>query len=87
MTITLPEEWRSRIEERAKANGFHSVSEYVMRLVEGETEFSRSSRTPRNREELESMLDEGMKGPILTLTEVFWEKHQKRLDRDDGDSV
>lgn len=88
MTITLPDEWRERLENRAKRAGAASVEEYLLDLVEDaerEEEFLASlpgppELTPRNREELERMLEEGMNsGPPIRVTPEFWEERRRVL--------
>lgn len=90
MTITLPEEWRERLEARARINGFTSVEEYLLSLAQAEEiegdPFTDSvgppEITPRSREELERMLDEGMNsGPPIRVTPEFWEERRKELAR------
>jgi hypothetical protein len=89
MTITLPDEWRGRLEARAQINGFASIEDYLLNLAEAEaTEDVLSpdsagppELTPRSREELERMLDEGMNsGPVIRATPEFWEERRRVLE-------
>lgn len=89
MTVTLPDEWRARIEARAKLHGYSSVADYFLSLVEDEEKeaeyFARlpgpPELTPRNRGELEAMLDAGLdSGPPLRVTAEFWADMQRRLE-------
>jgi hypothetical protein len=90
MTITLPDEWRGRLEALAKSRGFVTVDECLLDLLQDlacEAEaFPKSSEvidsqlTPRNRAELEAMLDEGMKsGCIVEADEAFWAERRRVL--------
>jgi hypothetical protein len=90
MTISLPDEWRERLEARARANGFASVEDYLLSLAQAEEleddtidgTPGPSELTPRNREELERMLDEGMKsGPVIRVTPEFWDERRRELER------
>lgn len=88
MTITLPDEWRERLESGAKRTGAASVEKYLLDLVEEaerEEEFlahlpGPPELTPRNRDELERMLEEGMNsGPPIRVTPEFWEERRRIL--------
>jgi Arc/MetJ-type ribon-helix-helix transcriptional regulator len=89
MTITLPDEMREELERKAQAAGFASVDEYILERVlqafaqDSETpDYPLSELTPRTREELERMLDEGMNsGPPIRVTPEFWEERRKELER------
>lgn len=88
MTITLPEEVAVRVEALAKRYGYPSATEYLVQLVE-EAELEALAAdlpgppglTPRNREELEKMLEEGMNsGPPVRVTPEFWEERRRVLE-------
>jgi predicted kinase len=88
MTITLPDEWRERLENAAKRTGYTSVEEYILSLAEdaeNEDEFLANlpgppQLTPRSREELERMLDEGVNsGPPIVADAAFWEERKRLL--------
>lgn len=89
MTITFPDGVGERIEAIAKRHGFASAAEYLMSLVE-EAEIEAAARadatgpsslTPRNREELEKMLDESVaSGPSIRVTPEFWEERRRALE-------
>jgi antitoxin ParD1/3/4 len=89
MTITLPDEMREELERKAQVMGFASVDEYILeRVLQAFAQDSEmpdhplSKLTPRNREELERMLDEGMNsGPPIRVTPEFWEERRKELER------
>lgn len=88
MTITLPDEIAGRVEALAKRQGFASATEYLLSLVE-EAELEAAARadatgpsalTPRSREELEQMLDEGMaSGDPVEADAAFWAERQRVL--------
>ncbi|MBA4190827.1 MAG: hypothetical protein C0467_22805 [Planctomycetaceae bacterium] len=87
MTITLPDELRDELERKAKASGFATVDEYALNLVienmaedvEG-PDVAHSRLTPRNRAELEAMLDEGMNsGGDVIADNAFWAERQRVL--------
>ncbi|MCE9564785.1 MAG: hypothetical protein K8U57_22355 [Planctomycetes bacterium] len=85
MTITLPEEWRERLENRAKLNRFASVEEYLLSLAEAEEQESNHSGppeiSPQNRAELDAMLGVGMaSGPPVRVTSEFWEERRRVLE-------
>lgn len=89
MTITLPDGVAERIETIAKQHGYSSAADFLMSLVdEAEKEATTISElpgplelTPRNREELEKMLDEGMNsGPPIRVTPEFWEERRRVLE-------
>jgi hypothetical protein len=82
MTITLPDEMRDELERKAKAAGFATVAEYLLSLVpraNGEGAATEDAAgppelCPKNRAELEAMLDAGMvSGPPIRMTPEFWE--------------
>ena len=87
MTITLPEAMTERVAALARRHGFASPTDYLVRLVEdaeAETDFDDRAGppelSPRNREELERMLDEGMaSGPPIRVTPEFWEERKRVL--------
>lgn len=88
MTITLPDELRDELERKARAAGFITVTEYVVSLVtEDERETEEVDETgppgvsPRNRAELEAMLDAGLaSGPAVRMTSEFWEARRRALE-------
>lgn len=89
MTITFPEGVAERIEKVARANGYPSASEFLMKLVEeAEAEAAFLAQLPgppglcpRNRAELEAMLDAGMNsGPPIRVTPEFWEERRRELE-------
>jgi len=89
MTITLPDEWRKRLETGAKRAGYDTVEDFLLRLVEdaeAEDEYLAGlpgppEITPRNREELERMLEDGMNsGPPIRVTPAFWEERRQVLE-------
>jgi antitoxin ParD1/3/4 len=89
MTVTLPDEMREELERKSQAMGFATVDEYILERVlqafaqDSEmTDHLLSKLTPKNREELERMLDEGMNsGPPIRVTPEFWEERRKELER------
>jgi hypothetical protein len=90
MTITLPDEWRERLEALAKLRGFATIDECLLDLLQDfardaetfpeSSEVVVSQLTPRNRAELEAMLDEGMQsGGIVEADEAFWAERRRVL--------
>jgi antitoxin ParD1/3/4 len=87
MTITLPDEMRERIEVLMKRCGCPSTVDYLTHLIEeAETDAmiddlrGPPELTPRNREELEKMLEEGINsGPAIRVTPEFWEECRRRV--------
>ena len=93
MTITLPDEWRERLESRAKLHGFATVEEFMLNLAEAEIHEAESSAdyagptesSPRNRAELDAMLEAGMaSGPPIRVTPEFWAKLRQRARTGSG---
>ncbi len=87
MTITFPDGVAERIESIARENGYPSAAEFLMKLVEdAEAEaFAQlpgpPGLSPRNRAELEAMLDAGMNsGPPIRATPEFWAEREKELE-------
>ena len=89
MTITLPDVLAQRIEAIARQNGYPSAAEFLIGLAEDAVidaadanKGGPSELCPKNREELERMLDEGMNsGPPIRVTPEFWEERRKELER------
>jgi hypothetical protein len=91
MTITLPDELKVRLESLAKLRGFATVNEYLLDLVLQElttdleddyepSDIIVSQLTPRNRAELEAMLEEGMRnGDPIRVDEAFWAERRRVL--------
>jgi|ERR1700685_2677435 hypothetical protein len=89
MTITLPDEWRERLENLAKMHGFATVDEYVLDVILQELcmeDYSESSDTFvsqltfRNRAELEAMLEEGLRsGDPIRVDKAFWAERKRVL--------
>lgn len=85
MTITLPDELKDRLEAKAHAAGFATVLDYFLSLVPEETRPDDADDTtgppglsPKNRAELEAMLDAGMaSGPPIRMTPEFWEERRR----------
>jgi hypothetical protein len=81
---------RAEVEAKAKAAGFPSVEAYVVSLivedVPGEVlpppgYTPPPEITPRNRAELEAMLEDGMNsGPPIRATPEFWENLRQRVE-------
>jgi hypothetical protein len=88
MTITLPAEMTERVEALAKRHGYASATEFLVKLVEEiEAEDAVADRpgppgiSPRNRAELEAMLEAGMNsGPPVRDTPEFWEERRRVLE-------
>ncbi len=91
MTITIPDSMKAEAEAKAKAAGFPSVEAYVVSLIledvpEEEVLLPPGHTfppeiTPRNREELERMLEEGYaSGPPIRVTPEFWENLRRRVE-------
>lgn len=91
MTITLPDEMRVEVEALAKERGFKSVDAYVVHLIlsnepdDAEPDIAPGSSeiSPRNRTELEAMLDEGMRDTVtVEVDDAFWaERHRVLRER------
>ena len=88
MTINIPDELRDEIERKARTAGFDDVGLYVAALVIEDEPIPPDELdlpgppeiTPRNREELERMLDEGMaSGPGVIADELFWARLHLRV--------
>jgi hypothetical protein len=91
MTITLPDELRVRMESLAKLRGFTTVDECLLDLVLQELSIDlvddsvsidtfMSRLTPRNRAQLEAMLEEGMRsGDPIRVDEAFWAERRRVL--------
>jgi antitoxin ParD1/3/4 len=90
MTITLSEAMRAKVEERVKAAGYASTQDYIVALIENDLDeevllppgyVPPAEITPRNREELEAMLIEGLNsGPPIRVTPEFWEERKRVLE-------
>jgi Arc/MetJ-type ribon-helix-helix transcriptional regulator len=88
MTITLPDSMVAEAQAKAKAAGFRSVDDYIAYLIvadepeSGEPDYPPGPPeiTPRNRAELEAMLEAGMNsGPPIRVTPEFWEERRRVL--------
>lgn len=89
MTITLPDEMREEVEAKAKASGFADVTAFVAALVLDHDPSARDipddysgppELTPRNREDLQRMLDEGMaSGDPVIADDAFWAERRRVL--------
>jgi hypothetical protein len=90
MTITLPDDMRAEVEAKARAAGLPMdayVRDVILRaLTKDECGSDRPSDeppsrlTPRNRAELEAMLDDGMaSGDVVQADEAFWEDQRRLL--------
>jgi hypothetical protein len=90
MTITLPSEIRAEAEAKAKAAGFSSVEAYIAALIAEDMpeedllppDYTPPPElTPRSREELERMLDEGIaSGNPIRVTPEFWAERRRVLE-------
>lgn len=90
MTITFPDAVWAEAEAKAKASGFRSVETYIAVLIAEDTPeedllspnyVPRPELTPRNREELERMIEEGMNsGPGVVADEAFWAERRRVLE-------
>ena len=75
MTISLPEELKSFIEERAKSGNFASASEFIRHLV-------RDEQKRMEQERLEKMLLEGLdSGDSIRVSDSYWDGLRERIDR------
>lgn len=87
MTITLPDELKDGLERNAHAAGFATILEYLTSLAtdaesDAETDLGGPPElTPKNRAELEAMLEAGMNsGPPIRMTPGFWEERRRVLE-------
>ena len=83
MTITLPDEIRDELERKAKTAGFTTVAEYVAELIHSDEmpDVPSSRLAPRDRAELEAMLDEGMaSGDVVEADDAFWAERRRLLE-------
>lgn len=81
MTVTLPDEMRSVLEQKVTAGGFASVDKYVADVLADDYEAG-STQPPhfRTRAELEKLLDEGMaSGPTVSGDAAFWARLDARI--------
>lgn len=75
MTISLPDELKAFIEERAKAGRFASSSEFIRQLV-------REDQKRAERDKLERMLLDGLEsGEPIEVTDAYWRALRSRLQR------
>jgi hypothetical protein len=85
MTITLPEPLAAWVAERAARLGYESADAYVADLVQREADSDLDDDpgpahlTPRSREELDRMLEEGLQGEPIVADEAFWENQRAKL--------
>ena len=90
MTITLPDELRAELEQRAKASGFASVDAYVAYLVVSDDPADASDDLPDpppgasyvvgSRAELEAKLQEALdSGPATEMTPADWADLRRRV--------
>lgn len=94
MTITLPDEMRAELEQRAKLGGFPSVEVYVAHVllwsepnaIEDDEDVelppppADADYVVNSREELERKLLEGLNsGPAIPVTPEFWADLRKRV--------
>lgn len=83
MTVTLPDEMKSELEQGAKAEGMASVDEYVRIMYlrakhAGDGLDDLSDHTPEEVEEFKRRLVELVRqglnsGPAVPVTDEFWE--------------
>jgi antitoxin ParD1/3/4 len=75
MTISLPDEMKSFVEEQAKAGSFSSASEFVRQLL-------RQEQKRAEQQKLEAMLLEGLdSGKPIRVTEAYLDDLQRRLQK------
>ena len=75
MTISLPDELKSFIEQRTKAGSFASNSEFIRQLV-------REDQKRAERERLEGLLLEGLdSGQPIRATDEYWKDLRKRVEQ------
>lgn len=91
MTITLPDELRDRVSALAKARGFATPEACLLDMVlqnladdanpnESYSDAVVSRLTPKNRDELEAMLDEGMNSEgCVNGDSAFWAERRRVL--------
>ena len=74
MTISLPDELKAFVEERARAGSFASSSEFIRQLV-------REDQKRAEREKLERMLLEGVEsGEPIRVTDEYWKTLRASLN-------
>ena len=75
MTISLPDEMKSFIEERLKAGSFSSASEFIRQLVREEQKRAEAER-------LDRMLIEGAEsGEPIRTDDSYWQQLRKRVEK------
>jgi hypothetical protein len=85
MTITLPDDLRLKVEQRAKRFGYPTVEEYVLDFLkedveELEVQASIPTLSFRSREELEALLLEGLSsGNSVEADENFWKSLREKI--------
>ena len=87
MTITLPDERKDEVVNKARAAGFTNVADYVLRLVADDEPVvglpdacGPPGLTPSDRAELEDMLEAGLNSGLpVYSTPVFWQERQQVL--------
>jgi hypothetical protein len=82
MTITLPDDIRGRLESLARARGYESIDQMILDLVVREADelpdVRTSKLTPRTREQLEAMLDEGLPTDAdVEADDPFWAERKR----------
>ncbi|MBX3401117.1 MAG: hypothetical protein KF873_20485 [Gemmataceae bacterium] len=85
MTITIPDDLTLKVEQRAKRFGYHSAEEYVLDFLkedveEHEPQVLIPSLSYRSREELETLLLEGLNsGKSVEADENFWKSLREKI--------
>jgi hypothetical protein len=94
MTITIPDNWKEELEQRAHVAGFSSVDTYVMHVLSwtepGDSLDDEERAIPappadasyviNSRQELEKLLLEGLNsGPPVPVTPEFWADLRRRV--------
>ena len=72
--ISLPESLKSFVEDRVRARGYVSASEYVCELIRGE----------RNRQNLRDRLLEGAASPLAGMADATYFDRLRHRVRDAG---
>jgi hypothetical protein len=90
LTLSLSDELKARVEARAREKGFERVEAYIESMLKTEADAESllekvldygapADLSPGTRQELASLIEEGLASPSRSITSADWDRMRPRL--------
>jgi hypothetical protein len=83
LNVAIPDEVKSKLEARAAESGFASLESYIEAVLTSDAQVADvvppAHLSPRDRDELNRLVSEGLQSPVRELTPADWDQMRRDL--------